>query len=118
MTVGGVSLLPSKLRAPRAHDDAVPRPRLVARFRESLAAPLILVAAPAGAGKTTLLVQAMRELDIGCGWLALDEADDEPAHFARYLLATASQILPALSEIDLEGACWWVRPWPLSRGRY
>jgi LuxR family maltose regulon positive regulatory protein len=101
MAVGTATLLASKLRAPRERGDAVPRPRLVERFRQSLAAPLILVAAPAGSGKTTLLVQALRQLDLPFGWLNVDEADNEPVRFAHYLLAAAERVLPGLSEADL-----------------
>src|SRR5262245_37214537 len=92
------TLMPSKLRPPRLRSDAVPRPRLVERVRECLAAALVLVAAPAGAGKTTLLVEALDTLEIAYGWIALDEADNEPRRFARYLLAAARKVVPGLTE--------------------
>ena len=50
------ALLAAKLRRPAAPRHAVPRPALVARLNDGLAAgrPLTLIAAPAGYGKTTL----------------------------------------------------------------
>src|SRR5262249_34964578 len=50
-------LLATKLYAPRARADLVPRPRLTARLAAGVRGPLTLITAPAGFGKTTLLAE-------------------------------------------------------------
>ena len=82
------TLLAAKFHRPAAPRHAVPRPALMARLNDGLAAgrPLTLVAAPAGSGKTTLAAQwaaAGRPV----AWLALDEAEADPARFFAYLIA-------------------------------
>jgi LuxR family transcriptional regulator, maltose regulon positive regulatory protein len=84
-------LLTTKLRVPAARPDQVARPRLVARIAEGirLGRRLTLVSAPPGFGKTT----AVREWAAGAAsavaWLTLDEDDNEPARFVRYVATAA-----------------------------
>ena len=56
------ALLAAKFHRPAAPRHAVPRPALVARLNDGLAAgrPLTLIAAPAGYGKTTLAAEWAR----------------------------------------------------------
>ncbi len=90
------SLLTTKLTVPPLRPDLVPRPRLVERLGGALqeGRGLTLVSAPAGFGKTTLVLDWLWHLrqqdDAGpdIAWLALDEADSDPARFHAYLLAT------------------------------
>jgi len=98
-------LLQTKLYIPPGRPELVPRPRLIERlntglwqngFRESdrkeswvFARKLTLVSTPAGFGKTTLLSEWVSScaLRTRVAWLALDEGDNDPAHFLAYVVA-------------------------------
>src|SRR5512137_2799852 len=82
-------LLLTKLHIPAARPNLVARPRLVARLAEGLrlARRLTLVSAPPGFGKTTLIQDWITSSDHRAAWLTLDEGDNDPARFMRYLVA-------------------------------
>ena len=87
------ALLATKLLAPALRPDGIARPRLIARLAEGLAAGrrLTLVSAPPGFGKTTLLRAWAAAAARPAAWLTLDEGDDDPARFLRYLAAALHQ---------------------------
>ncbi len=91
-------LLAAKFHRPASPLGLVPRPVLVARLNDGLAAgrPLTLIAAPAGYGKTTLAAQWTAQLDRPLTWLALDEADDDPLRFCTYFVAALQRVHPAI----------------------
>jgi len=97
-----LTLLSTKLRIPLRLRALVPRPRLLTRLEEGLAARLILVSAPAGFGKTTLLAQWLHgrqaEPPMRVAWLSLDREDDDPARFLVYLVAALQTLEPRLAE--------------------
>ena len=82
-------LLSTKLQAPVARPNTVARPRLVARLAEGLrlARRLTLVSAPPGFGKTTLIQDWIAGSDHRAAWLSLDEGDNDPGRFVRYVIA-------------------------------
>jgi len=88
------SLLLTKLYIPPIRKAIVPRPGLIARLNEGLAADrkLTLISAPAGFGKTTLV----SEWAAGCGrpvaWLSLDEADNDLTRFLVYIVKSMQTI--------------------------
>ncbi len=53
----------------------------------TLAARLVLLSAPPGFGKTSALVNWLAASGTRCAWIALDEADNDPVRFLRYLWA-------------------------------
>ncbi len=81
-------LLQTKLYLPTPSARLVTRLHLAERLNQGLQNKLTLVSAPAGFGKTSLVagwlagVQGVK----GC-WLSLDERDNDPACFWRYLVA-------------------------------
>lgn len=99
-----VSLLAAKLCIPPARRGLVARSRLLARLNAGLARRLTLISAPAGFGKTTLLSAwianhgsqaASSEASdlqfvghpVRFCWLSLDEDDNDPVRFWRYVIA-------------------------------
>jgi LuxR family transcriptional regulator, maltose regulon positive regulatory protein len=87
-------LLKTKLSAPQLRARLVHRPRLLGLMVEGAARALTLICAPAGYGKTTFLTDWIAGLNRGeapgrpaVGWVALDEEDNNPVRFLRYLVA-------------------------------
>jgi LuxR family maltose regulon positive regulatory protein len=95
-------LLAVKTTVPPVRAGAVVRDRLDRQLREA-DTRLTLVAAPAGWGKTSLLSRWAADPgpDVGVAWVSLDEDDDEPVRFWRYVLTSlhaAGVIGPAALE--------------------
>ena len=77
-------VIATKLYAPKARTQLVPRPRLQERLRHAARSRLTLVSAPAGFGKTTLLSDWMTltaQEGAATAWLSLDPTDSDPATF-------------------------------------
>jgi LuxR family transcriptional regulator, maltose regulon positive regulatory protein len=58
--------------------------------------PVVVVAAPAGYGKSTLMARwhaRLREREVACAWLSLDEDDNDPARFLRHLIAALQKAI-------------------------
>lgn len=88
----------TKLILPPKQMDLVARPRLIDRLNASADCRLLLVSAPAGFGKSTLAASWAHQLQRNVAWLALDELDDEPVRFWRYLAAALATVVPAIQE--------------------
>ena len=95
-----VPLLTTKLYIPSPHPDLVPRPRLTGRLDEGLRLGhrLTLVSAPAGCGKTTLVSEWINSHERPVAWLSLDEGDNDPIRFLRYLIAALQQMNQAIGQ--------------------
>lgn len=90
--LGPVSVLESRLRAPRAQATTVLRARLMDAMAaaETQGRTVTVVSAPAGAGKTVLLSQRwarLRSARSPTAWLRLDESDNDPMRFWSGILA-------------------------------
>jgi LuxR family maltose regulon positive regulatory protein len=81
------ALLATKPHVRRTRRGLVPRPRLVDRLAEGLAAELTVVCAPAGFGKTALLADWARRGGRVVAWLSLDEGDSDPVRFWHHVAA-------------------------------
>ena len=88
-------ILATKLFMPPLRAASVPRPGLVARLSQGLAAGLTIVSAPAGFGKTTL-ISAWATGQSRVAWLSLDESDSDPHRFLTYLIAALRTLEPEL----------------------
>ncbi|MGD2077815.1 MAG: AAA family ATPase, partial [Chloroflexota bacterium] len=86
-------LLYTKLRVPSTASALLPRPRLASQLELRSDGLLTLLSAPAGFGKTTLVASWFRQQSQPVAWVTLDEQDNDPILFWRYLIA-------ALQEID------------------
>jgi LuxR family maltose regulon positive regulatory protein len=99
----------TKFRIPRLRADAVERPAVLARLRDSVAnQPVTLVCAPGGSGKTILMTQLATALQASHAvlWIALDADDDDP----NRLFAALVQAVEPL------GLTWEVEPQSLVAG--
>lgn len=106
-------LLATKFFVPRAFHSLLPRPQLAAVLEQSLERPLTLVTAPAGFGKTTLVASwlhrfnaafndklqppALTTHNVAACWLSLEDADDQPQRFWRYLLGALDRCAPGIA---------------------
>ena len=89
-------IIKTKLFPPANRTGVIKRPSLGKLLNPVDTKKLALVHAPAGYGKTTLLYQWHKSmLDKGqtvC-WLSLDELDDNPATFVRYVLCAYQEVI-------------------------
>jgi LuxR family maltose regulon positive regulatory protein len=91
-------LLATKLHVPRPRPQFLSRARLLERLADGTARELTLVCTPAGFGKTTLLGDWARRSRQPVAWLSLDEGDNDPARFWRYVAAALDQVRPGIGE--------------------
>src|SRR5512136_517470 len=89
-----LSPLSTKLHIPPPRADALWRARLLQRLetgaREGRA--LTLISAPAGFGKTTLISAWLQQSQRQAAWLSLDQSDNDPIRFWRYVIAALQTI--------------------------
>ncbi|NJN17500.1 MAG: AAA family ATPase [Oscillochloris sp.] len=91
-------LLLARLRPPPLRG-VVRRTYLIDRLDAGFAAGLTLIVAPAGFGKTTLAAAWLEHLaaaGANTAWLALGEAESDPARFLDYLAAALRRLDPAI----------------------
>jgi LuxR family maltose regulon positive regulatory protein len=91
-------LLATKLHVPQTRPGFVTRPRLADRLAPTQEGALTLVCAPAGFGKTALLADWARHDPRPIAWLSLNEGDNDPARFWRYVSAALDRVRPGLGE--------------------
>ncbi|MGH3477337.1 MAG: helix-turn-helix transcriptional regulator [Nocardioidaceae bacterium] len=89
-------LIVTKFHVPPA--GFVPRPRLVTRLAQGVGRGLTVVCTPAGFGKTTLLGDWARRSRRPAAWLSLDERENDPVRFWRYVAATLERVHPGVGE--------------------
>jgi ATP/maltotriose-dependent transcriptional regulator MalT len=77
----------------------LPRPQLLARLAQGMGRGLTVVSTPAGFGKTTLLGAWARRTRGPTAWLSLDDGDNDPARFWRYVAAALDQVRPGVLEL-------------------
>jgi LuxR family maltose regulon positive regulatory protein len=92
--------LQTKLTIPYRQVFHIARPRLVEQLDRGLELGhrLLLVFAPPGYGKTTLLSEWLHRGKHRFGWLALDEADNDPSQFWMYLANALTAHIPNLAD--------------------
>jgi len=85
-------LLFTKLRMPGTTPALLLRPQLTSQLELRPDGLLTLISAPAGFGKTTLVASWFQQQGQPVAWLALDEQDNDPILFWRYLLAALQAV--------------------------
>lgn len=89
-------LLRTKLSIPPLRQRIVPSAALVERLQRGAEGKLTLISAPPGFGKTTLVCQWIQRYAPPVAWYSLDENDNEPSVFYRYLLTALQDLDPSL----------------------
>src|SRR4051812_16991056 len=87
-----------RLRPPRVAADVIQRHRLFSRIGDSLAAPLLVITAPAGFGKTTLLVSWVLVCGRQVAWLTVSQAESNRADFCRAFIQAVDHVFPSFSQ--------------------
>ena len=82
------TLISTKLDMPPLKEKMVHRGRLLERLSQSKTARLILISAMAGSGKTSLACQWIKQDKLTAAWFGLDNDDNDPDLFLRYMLTT------------------------------
>jgi LuxR family transcriptional regulator, maltose regulon positive regulatory protein len=72
----------------------VERARLMRRLMDARDLPLVLLTAPAGYGKTTTLLEWARHDERPFAWVALDRAEDDPAHLLASVVRSTGALGP------------------------
>ncbi len=81
-------IIRTKVQAPALRSQMLHRSDLMGRLSAAKSLPLILISGPGGSGKSSLACQWIRHQKLRIAWYSLDEADNEPDVFFRYLLTT------------------------------
>lgn len=92
------AFLTTKFIAPSLPNHLVRRSRLT----DLLDAPIIYISAPAGYGKSTLISHWLRQTQVPFAWVTLDESDDDPVNFWRYVLTAIGQKFPQISSTAVQ----------------
>ncbi len=87
------TLLATRLHVPTLSRRHIERPVLVARLQAGVdeGRRLTLISAPPGFGKTMLASEWLKHCGSAASWLAIDEDDNDPIRFLRYLSASVQQ---------------------------
>jgi LuxR family transcriptional regulator, maltose regulon positive regulatory protein len=95
-------LLATKVQVPAQPHHVIRRAHLVDALEQGVPRhKLTLVSAPAGYGKTTLLAQWACSSRLTVAWLSVEEAENDVAHFFRYLLAAWEKAQPGVKDSPL-----------------
>lgn len=93
-------LINTKLGMPPLKPGMVERRRLLDRLAEGRDRPLIIISGVAGSGKTSLVRQWLTADRLAVAWYSLDEADNEPDVFFRYMLGTLATVDHGLASLS------------------
>jgi LuxR family maltose regulon positive regulatory protein len=99
-------LLEPKLHSPRLPSSLVVRQRLLTQIEAGLERKLTLLSAPAGFGKTTVVSQWLVDRRAHAqappvAWLSLDESDNDPLRFWRYVMMACQTFQTTISQSAL-----------------
>src|SRR5215469_7209009 len=92
-------LLATKFFVPFSSHALVARPRLSTILDKGFQRSLTLISAPAGFGKTTLLsswVQTLPKETAQVAWVSLDEQDNDPVRFWKYVFTALDRLQQGL----------------------
>ncbi len=98
-----LSTLSTKLHQPPSRADALLRTRLIQRLEDGAreGRTITLISAPAGFGKTTLISAWLQHSHRRAAWLSLDQGDNDPIRFWRYVIASLQTLEASWGEAAL-----------------
>jgi len=88
----------TKLLVPERRHGLVDRPQLVHALEDARAGRLTIVSAPTGFGKTSTVAEWAAAGPARFAWVSLDEADDDPTRFWRYVVAALEGAVAAFPD--------------------
>ncbi|MBU5442240.1 LuxR C-terminal-related transcriptional regulator [Paenibacillus sp. MSJ-34] len=94
----------TKLHIPESVPSSVYRSRLFERLDEGRKGKLTLICAPAGFGKTTLVSDWIRSSRVQAAWISLDEGDNQPIRFWRYMAAAFESVDRGIADNVLQAS--------------
>ena len=92
--VAAQPILANKFHPIGLPDKYVSRKGLVERLKSAPNTAVTLISAPAGYGKSTLIAEWTATDERPAAWLHLDEADNNPRVFLRYVVAAVQSLFP------------------------
>ena len=92
-------LVSTKTHPPRLKPNLLFRENLTEHLESAAQKPLALIAGPAGYGKTSLALQWIDRYDPHVAWYAMDETDNDPDLFLRYLMVSLIHAEKRLAEM-------------------
>lgn len=95
-------MLQTKIYRPKTRNDLVYRRGPSEKLNKAKNKKLILVSAPAGYGKTTLVSQWIEKNNRDATWYSLDNADNDPSTFLKYIIAGIQTIKKDYGESALK----------------
>lgn len=81
-------MLLTKLYKPKIKSQVVYRQEIATKLDKANDKKLVLVSAPAGYGKSTLISQWIDKSKCSATWYALDDSDNDPTTFLKYLITS------------------------------
>lgn len=96
--LNGAPILTTKLHIPRVSAKTITRQRLIERINHGMEGKITFLCAPAGFGKSTLLGQWAQQTETLPAWYSIDQADNDPVRFWRYVTAAIDTIRPGFRE--------------------
>lgn len=91
-------LIKTKIKVPLLRSNLLLRTDLIKKLNVSQGYPLVLLSGPAGSGKTSLVCQWLEKGLLSVAWYSLDQEDNQPDSFFRYLLAALMETTPSFNE--------------------
>ena len=85
-------IIDTKLDIPPLRTRLLPRKQLLQRMGTMQESRLILISGMAASGKTSLVAQWLKESGATAAWYSLDQNDNDPDLFLRYLLAAIGSL--------------------------
>lgn len=85
-------IVKTKLAVPKINDTVIDRKRVYTKLQQTPEYKLTLITAPAGYGKTTAAASWLTASGLPCAWLSLDESNNDPVLFWRYLMTALDNL--------------------------
>lgn len=82
--------LNSKTEVPTISKTALDRERLLQLLQDGTSSKLTIVQAPGGYGKTTILSQWISKISEPTSWFSIDNLDNDPVRFWKYVIQSVS----------------------------